>query len=193
MFYKVIYIIIIFSFLTLKAFSQQEDSLVINYNYVNSIPQNAELYLNDELIGYTPMHFKWDLSGSKKVIKVKLGGYADMVYTSPEDEQYINKTFKLISLTGNKSREIVSKDKSYSFQKRINIIPIAISSVITVGSAIMAYYFKSKAIEKSDEYEVTGDPALLDKKKQYDVIGGISLAVFQIGLSALIYYHFIDN
>ena len=57
----------------------------------------------------------------------------------------------------------------------------------------MAYYFKSLAVQKKDDYDMTGDPGILDKKKKYDIIGGVSLAVFQAGLFSLIYFHFIDN
>lgn len=188
--HKIFYFIIL---LQAGVLAQQGDSLVMDYNYVNSIPQNADLYLNNELIGKTPMHFRWDTAAETKVIKIKLSGYADFVYTPVEGEKYVNKTFKLIPYSGIRIKDIVFKDKSYSFRKRLKLVPIAISAAITAGSAIMAYYFKSKAIDKSEQYDITGDQALLDQKKKYDVIGGVSLAVFQIGLSALIYYHFIDN
>ncbi|HEY3250566.1 MAG TPA: PEGA domain-containing protein [Ignavibacteria bacterium] len=178
----------------MKSLAQSEDSLIIDYNYINSIPQNADIYLNNEFIGKTPMHFRWGMAQQSRVIKIKLEGYADMVYTPSENEEYVNKTFKLVSLTGRSiKKETVFKDKSFSFQKRLKIVPIIISTAITVTSAIMAYYFKSLAIDKNEEFESSGDPALLDQKKKYDVIGGVSLAVFQIGLGALLYYHFIDN
>jgi hypothetical protein len=50
--------LIIFSLVNAEtAYSQQADSLVINYCYINTIPQNANVYLNDTLIGQTPVRF----------------------------------------------------------------------------------------------------------------------------------------
>jgi PEGA domain len=170
----------------LKVYSQAGDSLVIKYNYINSVPQDADLYLNDEQIGKTPMHFMWDTSYEKNVIKIKMKGYSDIVYIPSNEEKYVNKTFKLVPLSGNVSEEIVFKNKSSSFQNPLKLTPIIISSVVTAGSAILAYYFKSEAIE----YTVLGD---IDKKKHYDLLGGISLIVFQVGLCTLIYFFFIDN
>jgi hypothetical protein len=121
-----------------------------------------------------------------------LEGYAMFEYTL-SNEEHINKTFKLVPLSGFKEKETVFREKSYSFQKPLKIVPVIISSAVTAASAIMAYYFKSLAIDKNDEFNQTGDLTLLDKKKKYDLIGGISLAAFQVGLCTLIYYHFIDD
>lgn len=178
---------------SLITFAQQRDSLTIPYNYVNSVPQNADIYLNGTYIGKTPMHFKWEKDDLKRSITLKLEGYAEFNYTPPNGEELINKTFMLIPLAGMREKEIVFKDKSYAFPKPFKIVPIIISSAVTAASAILAYYFKSLAIDKNDEFEQTGDPSLIDKKKKYDLIGGISIAVFQIGFGALIYYHFIDH
>jgi hypothetical protein len=140
--HKILFILI---FASIGIFAQQEDSLVIDYNYVNSIPQNADLYLNDELVGKTPMHFRWDTAAQTKVIKIKLRGYTDMVYSPAESE---NMLIKLLADTtiGIVYKEIVHKDKSF-FSKRLKIVLIVLSSIIT-APAIMAYYFKSKAIDK---------------------------------------------
>jgi hypothetical protein len=46
--------------------------------------------------------------------------------------------------------------------------------------------------DKYDEYQNTGDASLLDKKRKYDIISGISLAVFQIGLAGLVYFLIIE-
>jgi hypothetical protein len=172
-----------------SSIAQQEDSLTIEYNYINTIPQNAQIFINGEFAGNSPLFFKYS---PIRNISIKLDGYAQIDYTPEAGENLLHKTFKMVPLTGVKEKEIVMKEKSFAFQKQIKIIPLIISSSVTAVSAIMAYYFKSLAIQKNDDYIITGDPALLDKKKKYDVIGGVSLAVFQAGLCALIYYHFID-
>lgn len=173
--------------------AQDNDSLVIRYNYINTIPQNANIYLNGNLIGQSPLYFVIDSAVVNREFLISLDGYADYEYTPDETDELINKTFTLISLKGYVKKDIVLKDKSFAFEKPFKIVPVIISSAVTVSSAIVAYYFKSLAIQKGDDFELTGDPALLDKKKKYDVISGISLAVFQAGLFSLIYFHFIDN
>lgn len=186
------YLFILFCIFPAIALSQENDSLRIDYNFINSIPQNADIYLNDIYIGQTPIHFKWDTLREGRKITIKLKGYADITYTPLPEEKTINKTFKLVPFNKGWSKEIVFKDMSSDFKKPVKIIPMVLSSVITAGSAIMAYYFKSLAIDKYEEYQQTGDLATLDKKKKYDVIGGVSLAVFQLGLAALLYFHFIE-
>lgn len=186
------YIITLIILFPVLVFSQETDSLRIDYNYINSVPQNADLFLNDIYIGQTPMHFMWDAKQEGRKITVKLTGYAAFEYIPFTEEIIVNKTFKLIPNNINYIKEIVFKDKSSSFNKPINIIPMALTTAIAAGSAILAYYYKSLAITTMEEYDLTGDPALLDKKKKYDLIGGISLAVLQIGLGTLIYFHFIE-
>jgi len=188
-----IYTGVLFFLIVSETFSLQNDSLTIRYNFINSEPQNADVYLNDTYIGRTPVHFTWEKDNINRKITVKLEGYAVYNYILSDEEENINKTFKLIPLSGFRDKEIVFKDKSYHFSKPVKLVPVLISSVVTAASAVMAYYFKSLAIEKNDKYEQTGDPALLDEKKQYDLTGGLSLMVFQIGFCFLIYYFFIDN
>ena len=177
--------------ITFVVYGQQADTFKINYSYINSIPQNAEVYLNDVLIGITPVHYIIDSNIAEKKISINLKGYADYVYTT--DVNIINETFKLVPLKTGITSDIVHKNGTVAFPKKLKLVPIILSSAVTLVSAVLAYYYKSLAIDKNDEFTATGNPALLDKKKKYDMIGGISLAVFQVGFSALLYFHFIDN
>lgn len=172
--------------------SQEVDSLRINYNYLNSIPQNAEVYVNDELMGNTPLFFQWKDSTTPKTITVKLKGYSDYTEHMPGN-QLINTTFKLIPLKGTGLINPVKEDKATYFNKPRKVVPIVLSSIVAAGAGFSAFYFKSLAIDNRDYYDQYGDPAALDKKKKYDIISGVSLALFQVGLGALFYFLFIDN
>lgn len=186
-------LVLLFIFNPFVIVSQQADSLQIDYNFINSIPQNADIFINDIYTGQTPMHFKWDTASmDNREVTLKLKGYIDFVTVFSVSDSTVNKTFKLIPFNKNYEKQTVFKNKSISFSKPLKILPMALTTVITAGSAVMAFYFKSLAIDKKEEYGITGDPALLDKKKKYDLIGGISLAVLQLGLGALIYFHFIE-
>jgi hypothetical protein len=175
---------------SLTALAQQMDSMKIRYSYVNSIPQNAHIYLNGVKIGNTPLHFVIDSSAAEVSITVKLDGYAEYSYYAPRDSGIINETFKLVPLKGSSKTSVVQENKSYAFSDKVKVVPIIVSSAVMIVSGVMAYYFKSLAIEKQDEFFATGDPALIDQKKKYDVMAGVSLTAFQLGFAALLYFYF---
>lgn len=172
-------------------FAQLSDSLRIDYNYINSIPQNAEVFVNNEKIGNTPLFFTWKDSAFPKEVKLKMKGYAEFV-ESVTDPGLLNKTFMLIPMTGYGKIDLVKEDKQTYFNNPRKIVPIVISSLVAIGAGISAYYFKSLAVDNRDAYDLTGDPAALDRKKKYDILSGVSLIVFQLGFSAAIYYLFIN-
>ena len=186
------YFIILSSFLfVLSVRAQTRDSLIINYNYINSFPQNAAVYLNDSLLGFTPYRFlleQKDSSVSYRIV-IKLKDYFDYSYSFKAWEIPVNQTFFLIPLgkSSKLSKPVLENQNSY-FKTPRKVIPITISALLTAASGISAYYFKDQANNKYDDYLNSGDPALLDKTRQYDLISGISLVLFQVGLVGLIYF-----
>jgi hypothetical protein len=171
--------------------AQTADSLRLNYNYINSVPQNAFIFINNGFIGNTPLYFFWSDSTYPKQVKISSKGYADIIELV-DSSAVINKTFTLIPLNGTHKLNLVSEEKQLYFEKPRKIIPIIGSALISLGAGASAYHFKSLAIDNRDNYEVTGDPEALDKKKKYDLLSGISIVVFQAGLGALIYFLLID-
>jgi hypothetical protein len=186
-----ILVLLFFTLCSNSFFGQTDDSLKINYNYINSSPQNAEVYLDYKLIGSTPLFYKWEDSTYPKQLTIKLDGYIDFTETI-KSPALIKKTYKLVPKKGTVTENPVKEDKATYFNKPRKVLPIAISAVAAVGAGIYAFYFKSLAGENRDEYELTGNPEALDRKKKYDTYAGISLVVFQVGLGALIYFLLID-
>lgn len=186
------YFIILSSFLfMLSVRAQTRDSLTINYNYINSFPQDAAVYLNDSLAGYTPYRFLLepkDSSVSYRIV-IKLKDYFDYSYSFKAGDMPVNQTFFLIPLGKNSklSNPVLENQNSY-FKTPRKVIPITISALLTAASGISAYYFKDQANNKYDDYLNSGDPSLLDKTRKYDLISGISLVLFQVGLVGLIYF-----
>jgi hypothetical protein len=173
-------------------FGQSNDSLRINYNYINSSPQNASVYIDGEHEGNTPLFFTWKDSIFPKQIKVTMMGYSD--YTDViTNGALINKTYSLVPLKGTVKYNPVKEDKSTYFNKPRKVIPIVLSSILTVVGGVSAYYNKNKALDERDRYLLTGNPEALDKHKEYDVLAAVSLVVFQAGLGFLVYYLLIDN
>lgn len=177
--------------LSVYLFGQTNDSLRIDYNYINSSPQDAEVFINEEPVGRTPLFFMWSDSVFPKQLKISLGGYID--YSESITEQgKLYKEVSLIPKQGKKLLNPVKEDKEPYFKSPRKIVPIVVSSVAAIGAGISAFYFKKLAIENRDIYDETGDKAAFDRRKKYDLYSGISLVVFQAGLGALLYYLLID-
>ena len=189
--------ILLFFTCTFSAYSQKNNSLVIDYCYINSIPQNAGVYLNNTLVGETPVRFYPTLLDSTKEnsIIIKLTGYYDYSLTLEKGGIPINKSIYLVAKPGNLTaivnRQVLENTENY-FRTPRKVIPIVVSAALTGASGFLSYYFKQLSNDRYDEYQNTGDASLLDKKRKYDIISGVSLAVFQIAIAGLVYFLFID-
>ncbi|CAG1020317.1 hypothetical protein MTYM_00190 [Methylococcales bacterium] len=184
-------LLIVAAFFSLQSFGQSGDSLRIGYNYINSFPQNAPVYINDEPVGMTPLFFVWPDSIFPKQLKLSKNGYVEYS-ESINSPGTISKNVNLIPKQGKGFPDPVREDRDPYFKSQRKIVPIVISSLATIGAGISAFYFKSLAIENRDLYDNTGDKAAYDRKKKYDLYGGVSLILFQAGLGALLYYLLID-
>ncbi len=169
--------------------AQDTDSLRIGYNYINSNPQNAEVYLNNEIIGSTPLFFMLNdsLKTGNLLIRLSIKGYADYSEIITGIEK-INRTYTLVPLAGTKLINPVKEDKKPYFESPRKLFPVVISSIVSIGAGISAFYFKNLATQNRDYFDMSGDITALDRKKKYDIMSGVSLVVFQLGLGALVYY-----
>jgi len=184
------------NFFCLNSFAQNGDSLKIDYNYINSVPQNAEVYLNDKLSGETPFRFpKQSIDTSNSItVTLKLKGYLDYSFELIPGVMPVNKTINLVpknKLSVKDGGNVEENTVDY-FKAPRKIVPIVVSSVISAGSGVLSYYFKKLADENYDEYLATGNRDKFNKTRQYDLYSGISLAAFQLGFGALIYFLLID-
>jgi hypothetical protein len=67
---------------------------------------------------------------------------------------------------------------------------VLIGSAVALGTT--AAYYKIKADNKYQEYEETGDQALLDQTEQFDIYSGAAFAALQLNFGILIYF-FLSN
>ena len=189
------YIVFLFFLMCVNTFAQGNDSLVIDYNLINSIPQDASVFINGEFAGKTPFRFTSDIIDSVNAseFKIKLDGYVDFVLKIDRTLLPVNKTVTLVSRSlSTIKEEIVFENKGSYFKTPRKVVPIVLSGLVTAGSAALTYYFKSLANDTYDEYLESGDRSKLDKTKRYDLFSGVSLVVFQAGLAGLIYFLLID-
>jgi PEGA domain len=193
-FKKLIYVpsLFVFFFLSCSCYAQQNDSLVIPYTTIDSRPQNAEVFLNGEYAGETPFRILLKDS-TEKQITLKKKGYFDFSLRISAADGPVYKFISLLPSVDVKPLNLVQEDKPHLFNNPGKIIPIALSALITIGSGISAYYFKSLAIENNDAFFTYGDTQAIERKKKYDRISGVSLGVFQIGLAAFLYFCFNNN
>jgi hypothetical protein len=175
--------------------SQEVDYLHISYNYINTIPQNAVVYLNNDYIGSTPVRFLNNLVDSTRtnVIKIKLKDYHEYTLTFIKTDLPLNKNIALVPV--NKivnSNDIVLKNQSNIFRKPRKIIPVALSSIVSGGAAVFSFYFKRLANDRYDEYINMGNRSKLDLTKKYDLYSGIGLGIFQVAFVSLLYFLLIE-
>ncbi len=170
---------------------QSIDSIKIDYNFIDSYPQNASVHLNDEFIGKTPLFFEWKDSLFPKSIKINLAGFSEQTEII-SGGQLMNKKYILAPNGKHMVINGVKEDKLPYFKEPRKVVPIVISSIITAGSGFAAFYFKSLASNNRKDYEDFGNADSLDKKKKYDLLGGVSLVVLQLGFGALMYFLFLD-
>lgn len=167
------------------------DSVEIEYNFIDSSPQNASVFINEEHIGSTPLFFVWKDSIFPKQLKISLKGFPEITETI-QSSKLLKMKYSLNPVGGNLLSEIVKEDKEPYFKTKRKVIPIIFSSILTAGSGIAAFYFKSQASENQKNYDIYGDPAELDKKRDNNLLGGISIALLQVGFGALMYFLFLD-
>jgi hypothetical protein len=193
---KLLIIILLVCIVSVRSFAQQEDSLKIDYNYINSIPQNAKVFLNDSLAGETPFRFVNPAGDSSRSISItlKLEGFIDYSFKINPEDMPVNKTISLVpknklSLTNNNP---VEENTVNFFKTPRKIVPIVISSVVAAGSGVLSYYYKKLANDRYDEYLATGNRDKFDQTKKYDLYSGIFLAAFQVGFAVFLYFLLID-
>lgn len=174
-------------------YTQTNDSLELPYHFINSVPQNADVYINGLLCGLTPYRMEYKPHDSTQInIDIKLQGYNDINYIIQPGEK-LNRTFLLAPKnTSVKHDKIVFENKTIYFKSSRKLVPIILSSVIAGGTAVLSYYLKKRANDFYNDYTATGNQNMLDKARRYDVYAGISISAMQISLGGLIYFLLIE-
>ncbi len=137
------------------------------------------------------MYFNWKDSTFPKEISVKIAGNTAESETINEFT-IIKRNYRLLNISKPLIDNTVDENRVIFFDKKKKLLPITLSALLTAGSGFAAYYFKSLAYDNGKEFDISGDPSALDRKDKYDLMGGISIAVLQVGFGALIYFLFID-
>jgi hypothetical protein len=181
--------ILILIYCPLKA--QNNDSTAITYLYfINSVPFNAEVYYKDSLLGLTPVRFASaeKLSGN---VLLKKKGFRDESFNLDDYNSEKGAGIYLKSVIPQEEK-IVLKNYGTSFVKKRSLTGILTSGIIAVATGTIAYNTKQKANDLYSQYIINRNQDDLNKVNRYDLYSGISLALMQVSVAALIYFLFLQ-
>jgi len=143
-------------------------------NLLDSDPQDAYIFKEDSLIGFTPLLL--EQSSGEFILK-------------KPDYQSKNISLQQISPGEKPELQFIGEERNESFYGSL-WFNVLLGTAIALG-ATTAYY-KLEADRSFDEYQVTGNPELLEQTDKYDVISGITFVALQIDFG-LILYLFLSN
>jgi PEGA domain len=141
---------------------------------LNTEPEDAYVFSNDSLIGYTPLL----ISSGVKNLRLEKPGFE----TKSIDDSEIKSDTKI------KLNFIGQYDDGVFFDK--TLFKILICSMVALGAATA--YFKLEADRKFDEFKITGDPSFLDQTNRLDAISAVTFVALQLNFGAMIYFFLSD-
>ena len=155
------------------------NDLTFNYFLNNKLlldsdPQNVYVRESDSLIGFTPML----LENNIQTIQLQKPGYEDKVISQQD-----------IAAGVKPELQFIGRVKDESFYES-TLFKLLVGTAIALG-ATTAYY-KLEADKNFDEYQITGDQALLEQTDKYDLISGITFVALQIDFGLILYLFLTD-
>lgn len=158
-----------------------KDCSNLNLNYIlnnklllDSNPQNVYVRESDSLIGFTPML----LEDNFQTLLLQKPDYEDKLITQQEIGAGVKPELRFIGQV-----------KGESFYES-TLFKFLVGTAITLG-ATTAYY-KLEADKNFDEYQITGDPALLEQTDKYDLISAVTFVALQIDFGLILYLFLTD-
>jgi hypothetical protein len=155
------------------------NDITLQYNFnkkvlLNTEPQDAYVFNNDSLIGYTPLLIPMELNNirlEKNGFENKIIGYSDFGINKPVKLNYVGEY-----------------DDGNFFDK--TLFKILIGTMVALGATTA--YLKLEADDKFAEYKITGDPALLEQTNKLDTLSAITFVALQINFGTIIYLFLVD-
>ncbi len=162
---------------TLDLDSCIDKNLTYNFEpqvYLRTDPEDAYVFYGDSLIGHTPLFLSYDFENLKLMKK----GYSE-------------KTISLRKISTAKPVQLKYNGEVYgkSFYQT-PVFKYLIGGIVLLGATTA--YFKIKADDKFEQYQLSGDGNLLSDTRKYDLISGIAFGALQINFGILIYYFLTD-
>lgn len=161
------------------------------YYLINSDPFNAKVFLNDTLLGHTPLRLYKESPMFGK-LTFKKDEYVDETRSISAGDTGSNIFVKLKEVRYGQSSDIVYKNRKTDFKSKRDFLAIGSFGAGALLSGISAIYHKNVANDSYDTYRQTFNPSDLNKTNTNDTISLISLLVMQGAIAGLIYFLFFD-
>ena len=147
---------------------------------VNSIPYDAQVYLNDQLAGVTPMMLSLSRSGDD-VIRIEKEGYVAFETKPDGSVKILYAELKQREEWRQKQQaEKTAKEKSIRNNKKLLISSLGVA--VTTG--LLTLHFRSRGNDEYALYQKASHPSAMnehyDKAQYYDGLASISYAVFEV-------------
>ena len=155
------------------------DSFSFNYILrkkvlIDSEPQNAYVKESDTLIGFTPLLVEENFQS----LLLQKPEYEDKIVTAQE-----------ISIDNKPLLNFTGEVKGESFYES-TVFKVLVGTLIALGASTA--YYKLEADKTFDEFQFTGDPALLDQTDKYDHLSAVTFVAMQINFGLILYLFLAD-
>jgi hypothetical protein len=137
-------------------------------------PQDVYVFRNDSLIGFTPLRIAADF----EMLHLQKPGYLAKQVT--KDEVFTNSKITL---------DFIGEEWDESFIDGI-LFKVLVGTAVELGATTA--HFKLQADEKFEQYQITGDPELLDQTEKLDFVSGVTFVALQINFGFIIYMFLTD-
>jgi hypothetical protein len=134
-------------------------------------PPNAAVYLDNALIGYTPICFTYEY-GKQKELKIVKGNFQENIFIDSIKSKKMRILLEPINKT---AKDPLTAEKKEIFSKN-SIVYLIIGGI---ASGLISGYTKIKADHFENEYDNKKDESLKNKIHTYDTISNISLIIFE--------------
>ncbi len=163
----------------------------IKYLYINSIPFDATVFLNDSLTGKTPLFITWT-NPKNDILRIQMDGYKDYLIPSHDlKTDYLN-----IRLETDKAVNEIHLQKVLHFKNKRTQKKLLTYSMLglTLISGVTTIYLRQEADQRYDRYLAAGLPAdmnkLFEETKDYDRYAAIAYGTFQLSFISALYLLF---
>ncbi len=147
--------------------------------YINSLPYDANVYADDNLLGKTPLYLAAD---TLKTIRLVKKGYLPSSIRLDSLQR-----MAVVELTPNKvyARERLEQTRQKDQKLRLKKNLFWASMAVTVAAGLSTIHFRSKGRDEYDNYMHTITPKKMNEhfenSRFYDRLAGFSYALFESG------------
>ncbi|MBN2089329.1 PEGA domain-containing protein [candidate division KSB1 bacterium] len=163
----------------------------VKYFYINSIPFDAAVSLNDSVAGKTPL-FITLTDPNQDILRIQMTGYVDyIIQVKDMKTNYLNIRLEKDKEINEVDLQKVLNLKSKKTQKKILTCSIV---GLTLISGITTIYLRQEADRRYDKYLAAGQPTVMNRlykeTKDYDRYAAIAYGTFQLSFISSLYFLF---